>query len=137
MEIWHALAGPVEKRSVREAIHTINEDLYSKPVKSLRFLIASGGVGGETDSGINMYTYLKALPIEVETIGFGELDTAASVTFLGGKKRTALENCQFIFREGRYTIENITASVRAHEEAVAIFKRELEGLIFIIAKETG
>ena len=137
MEIWHALTGLVERKVVQESIRTINEDLYSKPVKSLRFLLASGGMSGEMDAGINMYTYLKALPIEVETIGFGELDTAATIIFLGGKKRTALENCQFIFREGRYTIENVIASVHAHEEAIALFKRELEGLIFVIAKETG
>lgn len=137
MEIWHALTGYVEKKSVQEAIRTINEDLYSKPVKSLRFLIASGGSGGESDAGINMYTYLKALPIEVETIAFGELDTAATITFLGGSKRTALENCQFIFREGRYTIQDPVAAVHAHEEAIAIFRRELQGLIYIIAQETG
>jgi ATP-dependent Clp protease, protease subunit len=137
MEIWHALTGPVERKSVQEAIRTINEDLYSKPVKSLRFLIASGGMGGESDAGINIYTYLKALPIEVETIAFGELDTAATITFLGGKLRTALENCQFIFREGRYTIQDPVAAVHAHEEAIEIFRRELQGLIFIIAKETG
>ncbi len=137
MEIWHALTGLLERKVVQESIRTINEDLYSKPVKSLRFLIASGGMSGEIDAGINMYTYLKALPIEVETIAFGELDTAAATTFLAGKTRTALENCQFIFREGKYTILDPTAPVHAHEEAIAIFKRELQELIFVIARETG
>jgi ATP-dependent protease ClpP protease subunit len=137
MEIWYTLAGHIDRRQVQEAIRSINEDIYSKPVKSLRFLIASAGVMGEVDSGINLYTYLKSLPIEVETIAFGALDTAGTVIYLGGKDRTAVEHCIFYLREGRYTIFDHTASVRSHEEAVATFKRDLQELIYIFAKETG
>lgn len=137
MEIWYTLAGNVCKKVVQESIRTINDEIYSKPIQSLRFLIASGTSEGEIDASITLYTYLKALPLEVETIAFGGLDTAATVGYLGGKKRTGVENCQFYFREGRYTVQDPTAPVHALEESVAVFRRELNELIHIIASETA
>ncbi len=135
MEIWYALTGQVDRREVQDAIKWINEEIYSKPVKSLRFLIAASG--GDINGGINLYMYLKALPIEVETLAFGEIDVAASIVFLAGKKRGVVEGCRFLFREGRYTIPDQTAPVHVHEEALAIFRRELHEVIFIIARECG
>lgn len=135
MEIWYSVTGDLDKREAQAAIKWISEEIYSKPVTFLRFLLASGN--GDISSGINLYMYLKALPIEVETIAFGEIDTAAAVAYLAGKKRGVVEGCRFLFREGRYTIQEVTAPVRVHEEAIAIFKRELHEVIYIIARETG
>ena len=135
MEIWYTLTGTVDRREVHESIKWINDEIYSKPVKYLRFLLAAGG--GDIGSGINLYTYLRALPIEVETIAFGEVDVAAALVFLGGKKRVAVDGCRFYFREGRYTIVDQTAPVHAHEEAISVFRRELNEMTYIIAHETG
>jgi ATP-dependent Clp protease protease subunit len=135
MEIWHTLTGTVDKREVQDAITWINNEIYSKPVKQLRFLLAAGG--GEIASGLNLYTYLKALPIEVETIAFGEVDVAAALVFLGGKRRIVVDGCRFFFREGRYTITDQTASVHQHEDAISVFRREQNEMTYIIARETG
>lgn len=135
MEIWYTLTGDLSKKSIQEAIQWINAELYSKPVKRLRLLIASPG--GDIDSGVNMHMYLKALPFEVETIGFGKVDAAAVPIFLGGKRRLAVTGCQFFFHEGRYTILDETAPIHVHEEAVSIFKRNLHDTIYIIARESG
>ena len=135
MEIWYALTGTIDKREVQEAIRWMNQELYSKPITRLRFLIASGG--GEIEAGINLHTYLKALPCEVETIGYGEVDAAAILVFLAGGTRTAITGCQFFFHEGRYTVIDHTAPIHVHEEAINVFKRELHEMIYIIARETG
>lgn len=135
MEIWYTLTGTVDKREVQEAINWINNEIYSKPVKKLRCLLAAGG--GEIASGINLYSYLKALPIEVETIAFGEVDVAAALVFLGGSSRVIVNGCRFFFREGRYTILDQTAPVHAHEEVIAVFRREQNEMTYIIANETG
>jgi ATP-dependent protease ClpP protease subunit len=134
MEIWYTLTGTVDRREVQEAISWINNEIYSKPVKRVRFLLAAGG--GEVASGINLYTYLKALPVEVETIAFGAVDVAAALIFLGGSKRVVVDGCRFFFREGRYTILDHTASVRSHEQVVSVFRREQNETSYIIAKET-
>ena len=135
MEIWYALTGVIDKREVQEAIRWVNQEIYSKPIERLRFLIASGG--GEIEAGINLHTYLKALPIQVETIGFGEVDAAAILVFLAGEKRTSIEGCQFFFHEGRYTMIDPTAPIHVHEEAIGVFKRELHEMIYIIARTTN
>lgn len=135
MEIWYSLAGDVEKKSAQDAIQWIDQELYSKPVTKLRFLVASSG--GDVDTGTSLYMYLKALPIEVETIGFGVVDAAAVLVFLGGKKRLAVDGCRFFFHEGRYTFDQPTAPLYAHEETLSIFKRDLNEMIYVIARETG
>ncbi len=135
MEIWYSLTGEIEKKVAQEAIQWINQELYAKPVTNVRFLVASGG--GDIDTGTNLYMYLKSLPVDVETIGFGVVDAAAILVFLGGRSRKAVDGCRFFFHEGRYTIEQPTAPLHAHEEAVSLFKRNLHEMIFIIAKETG
>ncbi len=81
--------------------------------------------------------YLKALPIQVETIGFGVVDASAILIFLGGRVRMAVDGCRFFFHEGRYTFEQQTAPLHAHEETLSIFKRNLHEMIYIIARETG
>ena len=134
MEIWYTLTGDIEKKGVQDAIAYINSELYSKPIDRLRFLTASGH--GDVASGINMYEYLRALPVEVETIGFGEVDLAAAILFLGGKKRLAVEGCKFFFHEGRYTVENVTGPLRAHEEQLAGFRDALHDAVYIIARES-
>lgn len=135
MEIWYTLTGTVDRRTVQDAIQWVNDEIYSKPVKFLRLMLAAGG--GEIGSGMNLYTYLKALPIDVETIAFGEVDVAATIVFLGGKKRIVVDGCRFFFREGRYTILDQTAPVHQHEEVISVFRRELNEMTYIIARETG
>jgi ATP-dependent protease ClpP protease subunit len=83
-----------------------------------------------------MHMYLKALPLEVETLGFGKVDAAAIPIFLGGKKRVVVQDCQFFFHEGRYTILDQTAPIHIFEEAISVFKRNLHETIYIISKET-
>lgn len=134
MEIWYTFTGDVDKKSVQDTIASINDELYNKPVRKMKVLIASSG--GDIDSGVNMHAYLKALPIPVETIAFGKLDIAAIPVFLGGKRRLAVRGCQFLFHEGRYTVLDPTAPLHAHEEAVAVFRSNLHSTIYILAHET-
>jgi ATP-dependent protease ClpP protease subunit len=81
--------------------------------------------------------FLKALPVEVETIGFGIVDAAAVLVLLGGRVRRIVNGCRFFFHEGRYEIENPVAPLHTHEEAVSVFRRNLHEMIYVIAKETG
>lgn len=135
MEIWYTLTGDVEKKSAQDAIQWINEQIYSKPVTHLRFLLASSG--GDIDTGTNLYMYLKSLPINVETIGFGVVDAAATLIFLAGKRRLAVDGCRFFFHEGEYSVKLQTASLSTHEESLSIFRRNLHEMIYIIARESG
>ena len=135
MEIWHALTGHIDRKEVQDSIRWINDEIYSKPIVRLRFLL--GSRSGEISAGIGLYTYLRALPIEVETIAFGEVDVVAALIFLAGSRRLAVEGCQFFFREGRYAIQDAPASVRQLEDALSVYKREQQEMVYILARETG
>ncbi len=135
MEIWYTMTGEIEKKAAQDSIQWINDQLYTKPVTHLRFLVASSG--GDIDTGTNLYMYLKSLPIEVETIGFGVVDAAAALIFLGGKRRLAVDGCRFFFHEGEYTMKLQTASLSTHEESLSIFRRNLHEMIYIIARESN
>jgi ATP-dependent Clp protease protease subunit len=77
---------------------------HPNQIKKLKLMLSSGG--GDVDTAIRIYHYIKALPIEVETIGFSQIDSAANMVFLAGKKRTAIKGCRFFLHEGTFTIGN-------------------------------
>jgi ATP-dependent protease ClpP protease subunit len=88
------------------------------------------------DSAIRAYSFLKGLPVEVTTIGFGQVDSAAVTIFLAGKKRQALKGCRFFLHEGTFTVGNPVATLSAHKETMSILTNLLERNVEIIAHET-
>jgi ATP-dependent Clp protease protease subunit len=58
-------------------------------------LFSSGG--GDVNSGITLYNYLRALPCTVVTHNIGNIDSIATAVFLAGEKRYATPNSAFVF----------------------------------------
>ncbi|HRH26337.1 MAG TPA: ATP-dependent Clp protease proteolytic subunit [Candidatus Paceibacterota bacterium] len=133
--LWYVITGAIDTRVAHDLITWASEQVYAKQASQLTVFISS--TGGDVDSAIRMYAYLKALPIEVNTIGFTQIDSAANTIFLAGKKRSALQGCRFFLHEGTYTIGNQTASLHSHEETLTVLKELLKRNIEIIASETG
>lgn len=134
MEIWYTLTGIIDQNSAQQFIGWINNQLYNQPIKKLKFLISSGG--GDTDAAIRIYSYLKALPVEVETIGFGQIDSAANIIFLAGSTRYAVEGCRFLLHEGTFNVGMPNAPLRNHEENLKFFHELFKKHIEILSKET-
>jgi len=65
-----------------------------KPDK-LYFLFSSPG--GEVNSGIVLYNYLCALPVEIIMHNTGAVDSIGNVIFSAGKKRYASPHSSFLF----------------------------------------
>ena len=61
----------------------------------LYFLFASPG--GEVNSGIVLYNYLCALPVEITMHNIGAVDSIGNVIFSAGKKRYAAPHSSFLF----------------------------------------
>lgn len=135
MEIWYTLTGDIDKNIVNSAISWINSQIYSNDVSNLNFIISSNG--GDMDSAIRLHDYLKALPIEVQTVGFGQVDSAAITIFLAGKKRLAVKNCRFIIHEGSFFTATPSAPLHIHEENIQLFKNLLSRTIDIVSEDTG
>lgn len=136
MEIWYTITGGIDPNTAHQLITWVNGQLYNNDqVKKLVVFISSGG--GDIDSAIRIYSYLKGLPIEVETVGFSQIDSAANTIFLAGSVRKALKGCRFFLHEGTFTIGNQTAVLHAHEETLVVLRELLKRNIEIIASETG
>jgi len=141
MEILFTLTGEINANVVAEAINWITNQLYlnksatpDQKITKLKFHISS--IGGDIDSAIRLYDYLTALPVEVETVGFGQVDSAAVTIFAAGKQRLALEKCRFLIHEGTFTIGNPVASLHNHEETLLFLQQLLKRNIEIIATTT-
>lgn len=135
MEIWYTITGAIDPNTAQQLIVWVNGQIYTSKVSKLTIFLSS--VGGDIDSAIRIYSYLKGLPIEVETIGFSQIDSAANTIFLAGKNRKALRGCRFFLHEGTFTIGNQTAVLHAHEETLTVLRELLKRNIEIISNETG
>ena len=75
-------------------------------IKDIYLLISSPG--GSVMNGINVYNFLKALPINLTTHNIGIVDSIANVIFLAGKKRYAVKNSSFLFHGVGFDINQPT-----------------------------
>ena len=133
--MWYTYTGAITPDLVGSAIGWINGQLYSNSYSKLIFFLSSNG--GDVDSAIRLYDFLKACPLEVEMYGFGQIDSAANIVFLAGEKRFAIKNCRFFLHEGSFTIGNPTSALKVHEETLRILKELLIRTSKIISSETG
>ena len=135
MEDWYTITGTIDTNTANSLITYINGQLYRTNINKLKLLISSGG--GDVDSAIRIYSYLKALPIEIETIGLSQIDSAANIIFSAGNKRFAIKGCRFFLHEGTFTIGTQSTTLHNHQESMLIITELLKKHINILAKETG
>lgn len=135
MEHFFTLTGVIDAKLVADTIIWANDHFLSGNMKKLRFHISS--IGGDVDSALRLYDFLKALPIEIEMIGFGQVDSAANIIFLAGTKRIAVKNCRFLLHQGTYQGHQGSMPLAMHEEAMNLFNELHRRHIEIITSETG
>ena len=63
--------------------------------KTLYFIFSSNG--GDVTSGITLFNFLKSLPVKVVMHNIGSIDSIATVIFLSGTERYAVDNSSFLF----------------------------------------
>lgn len=135
MEIWYTYTGAITSDLIASAINWLSNQVYSGTGTRLKFFLSS--TGGDTDSAIRLYDYLKALPFEVEMFGFGQIDSAANIIFLSGVRRFAVKGCRFLLHEGTFTIGNPVSALHVHEETLRLLNIIHSRHVEIIAQETG
>lgn len=134
-EIWYTYTGDIDSKLVADAINWINSNAYSGKVKKLKFFISSGG--GDIDSAVRLHDFLIALPFEVDTIGFGQVDSAAITVFLSGKERSAVKGCRFFVHEGSYHISPDSVPIHIIEERVGLIKKIRDKHLDILIHAAG
>jgi ATP-dependent Clp protease protease subunit len=134
-EQWYTFLGNIDSNGVTAAILAIQGVLVGQvKVDRVRFFVSS--LGGDGDSAARLYYYLKALPLDVETIGFGQVDSCAILLLLAGRRRFLVEGCRVTMHDGMYTIGNQNAPLDSHEETLRLFRSMRDRNVDIIAAET-
>jgi len=114
-EVWYTLTGIIDPAAAQALAVFVNSQIYTTGATRLKVLISS--TGGDVDSAIRMYSYLKSLPLEVETVAFGQVDSAANLVYLGGQRRTALVAPAVGARRARSRSERRQFQPAAHRDA--------------------
>ena len=134
--IWYTHTGLIDAKSVADLIVWVNNQTQANS-DDTRLTLFLSSTGGDIDSAVRAYSFLKGLPIDLEIIGFGQIDSAANTIFLASKTRKALKGCRFFLHEGTFSIGNPSAALHVHEETLRLLQNLLQKTIDIITSETG
>jgi ATP-dependent Clp protease protease subunit len=116
-----------------QALFKIIQEQLSKKIEKIYLLISSPG--GNVDSGIAIYNFLKGLPIEVVTHNYGSCDSIAALVFCAGKKRYTVVNSRFLIHGIGLTVQNQRFNEINLRETLDSLKNQRETISKIIAKE--
>lgn len=134
MDNWYLLTGDINANVAHQFI-TWTQEQRCLGVKKLTFFISS--VGGDIDSAIRIYDFLKSTDLEIITVSFGQIDSAANLIFLAGKERLSTVGCRFFIHEGTYNFGNPKAALHVHDETVRLFTTMQDKVCEIISQETN
>ena len=134
-ENWYTITGAIDVNTAHGLITYVNGLIYNSDIKKLKIILSSNG--GDVDSAIRIYSYLKSLSIEIEIIALSQIDSAANIIYAAGNKRIAIKGCRFFVHEGTFTNANQTATLHVHEEILLIFKELMKRHIKILSEGTG
>lgn len=87
------LISPINPGSVQRLINVIRNKLRNG-IETFTIIISSPG--GDVNSGITAYNFLKGIPAEVITHNIGIVHSIAVVIFCAGSKRHCSPNSQFL-----------------------------------------
>lgn len=87
-------AAEVDQRVVNVIISYLTEVALTGGTK---LTLAISSPGGNVVSGVTIYNALCAMPFEIDTHNFGNVDSIANVIFLAGKRRYANASATFMF----------------------------------------
>jgi len=116
-----------------QAFFKIIQEQLSKGMDKLNILMSSPG--GNVDSGIAIYNFLKGLPIEVITHNYGSCDSIAALVFCAGGKRYTVANSRFLIHGIGLTVQNQRFNEINLRETLESLKNQRETISKIIAKE--
>lgn len=116
-----------------QALFKVIQEQLSKGMEKLNLLISSPG--GNVDSGIAIYNFLRGLPIEVVTHNYGSCDSIAALVFCAGKKRYTVSNSRFLIHGIGLTVQNQRFNETNLRETLDSLKNQRETISKIIAKE--
>lgn len=119
----------INEKSISDAIIDIFKQFFSNPDTEFTLYISS--TGGDIDSAIRFYDFVKATGIKLNTVGFGQVDSAAIILFLCGKEKILIENCRIRLHAPTYNGPQQSQVISVHTETASLLQ-ELDTRYFEI-----
>ena len=134
-EIFINFMAPIERQSVAILMNCITENIM-KGTQKVNLLISSPG--GEVHFGINIYNFLKGIPVDIVTHNFGSVDSISTIIYCAGKKRLCSSNARFLIHGISL---NIAQAIGLEEKKIREFLGSMEidrlNISKIIAENCG
>lgn len=109
--------------------------LVNEGAKTVCVLFSSDG--GSTDDGMSLYTFIRALPLDVTFHAVGIVGSIAIPVFLAADKRLASENAHFFFHEYSWTYNQAaTVTQTTMDEQALLLKNAMRWTQRIIKSRT-
>ncbi len=133
-EIYINFRTKIDKGSAGQLIAVIGKAIEKK--SKINLIISSPG--GEVQSSIELYDYIKGLPddIEVNTYAIGQVYSGAVLLYCTGKERFAHSRSEFLIHGVRIDAAKKTIK-QLEEEIIPDVKKRSGEIAKIIIKETG
>jgi len=119
-----------------KALMAICSDIVAKQKpRTIYFLFSSAG--GQVASGITLYNFLRALPVEIVMHNNGSIDSIATVIFLAASRRYAAKHSSFLFHGINWNFAAGAAVTFSQlKETMSSFEREEAKITSIMAERT-
>jgi ATP-dependent Clp protease, protease subunit len=99
--------------------------------------ILISSAGGNVSEGLNIAGFMRALPVQITTHNFGQVDSIANVIFAAGKTRYVAQNASFLFHGVSMNYVNQSFIESQLEEQYKIVKRLRENIALAFATYSG
>jgi ATP-dependent Clp protease protease subunit len=93
--VYINLFGEINPQRVGQVMNVCTAVIGQYNPQTLYFIFSSNG--GDVTSGITLYNFLRSLPVKVVMHNIGSIDSIATVIFIAGAERFAVENSSFLF----------------------------------------
>lgn len=130
---WYMFPCGVNEKSVADAIIDLFKQFYDDPEVEVTLYISS--TGGDIDSAIRFYDFIKASGLSINTVGFGQVDSASIILFLSGKEKTLIENCRIRLHSPVYNGPQQSQVISVHSETTSLLQQLDNRYFEILTKE--
>ncbi len=135
--LFFTFAGDITKQDGVNTISGIVNQLNATRGSTSEIIFFLSTNGGDLDTAIRIYEFLRAIPYKVTTIGFGQVESAGVPIFLAGSRRLCTAVCRFFIHKGTVTVSSPTLPLETHQESLRVADARNKQLVKIIAKETN
>jgi ATP-dependent protease ClpP protease subunit len=99
-----------------------------------RFVLLISSPGGDVQSGLSAYNFLKGIPAEIITHNFGSADSIGSVLYCAGSKRFSVPHARFLLHGVSLPFSaGMTLEEKQLEERLKSLKIDMENIAKVIA----